>query len=485
MIIDHIIKKPSLWNHAMLVTKWKWPYFCNRSMITWIAWNTKTSLSNLRPQLTVFHQDPCPIFRVWWFSPYRPLHGFIGRALRPLPSLPPSFPSPWFLSFFVRRAEETPGARLWHQARPAAFGWTHTRFFTIACDVCRWRDKFARCTILRHASWLWYGVIRMECFIWLSPRQSGRWSLVVGVPQRFKICRLRLLRFASCSAGRGVWSFRKLDPGRKRRMGRNVSWVFCWPQQRPWKSAVRPYKPFHRFRLRTWRSRQSENRNCCESRVLGCASLAPGGRGASALLQNLLVRRSRTAHCSLFVCSIESTSAYGSLWAERAEYEERVRRCDASAAKPLSRLHGMCNIRIAKHLICTSDSNLKRVEIASCSCDATAASFHSILSISYRSWRVGLSLWLFAQWCVLFFSSPPSSIHPGLLANSRKATASWVREPWRRRAIVGILAPSCRVGERNGRWMSRLRSRLPLAFHSTVADRVQRMWAMCKCVEVP
>ena len=135
----------------------------------------------------------------------------------------------------------------------------------------------------------------------------------------------------------------------------------------------------------TYLEEQAERESQLREQSTGMCEPRPRGRGASALLQNLLVRRSRTAHCSLFVCSIEPTSAYGSLWAERAEYEERVRRCDASAAKPLPRLHGMCNIRIAKRLICTSDSNLKRVEIASCSCDATAASFHSILSISYRS----------------------------------------------------------------------------------------------------
>jgi hypothetical protein len=40
-------------------------------------------------------------------------------------------------------------------------------------------------------------------------------------------------------------------------------------------------------------------------------SRPPGGGGAPALLQNLLVRRSRTAHCSLLACSIEPTSVYG------------------------------------------------------------------------------------------------------------------------------------------------------------------------------
>ena len=44
----------------------------------------------------------------------------------------------------------------------------------------------------------------------------------------------------------------------------------------------------------------------------------------------LLARRSRTAHCSLLVSSIEPTR---SLWVECAEYEECS---DASAAKPLS-----------------------------------------------------------------------------------------------------------------------------------------------------
>ena len=143
-----------------------------------------------------------------------------------------------------------------------------------------------------------------------------------------------------------------------------------------WKSAVRPCaKAFHRFHL-------GRTRIAIATAEYGDVRVSPPGRGgAPALLQNLLVRRSRTAHCSQLACSIEPTSVYGSRWAERAEYEERVARmrcCDASAAlcRYNSRLYGMSNIRIAKHLICTSDSNLKRVEFASCSCDAATFSLN-------------------------------------------------------------------------------------------------------------